>query len=53
VITYRLAQGQPHFAADLSAWNLAPDVPDSLFTFTPAPGAERISVLAPRREKKR
>jgi hypothetical protein len=53
VITYRLAEGQPQFTADLGAWNLAADVPDSLFTFSPAPGAERIPVLAPRREKKR
>jgi hypothetical protein len=52
VITYRLAGGQPQFAADLSAWNLHPDVPDSLFTFTPAAGAERIPVLVPGREKK-
>ena len=52
VISYRLAGGQPQFAGDLSAWNLHPDVPDSLFTFTPAAGAERIPVLVPRREKK-
>ena len=52
VVTYRLAGGQPQFRADLSAWNLAPDVPDGLFTFTPAVGAERIPVLVPRREKK-
>ena len=52
VITYRLAGGQPQFEADLSAWNLHPNVPDSLFTFTPAAGAERIPVLVPGREKK-
>ncbi len=51
VITYRVAEGQPQFEADLSAWNLAPDVPDRLFTFTPAAGAEQIPVLIPRREK--
>ena len=51
VITYRLAEGQPQFRADLSGWNLAPDVPDGLFTFTPASGAERIPLMAPRREK--
>jgi hypothetical protein len=44
VITYRLAGGQPQFAADLD-WNPAPDAPDALFTFTPAEGAERIPVL--------
>ena len=48
VITYRLAEGQPRFAADLAGWNLAPDVPDSLFVFTPSSGAERIPILAPR-----
>jgi hypothetical protein len=53
VITYRLAGGQPQFEADLGAWNLAPEVPDSLFAFTPAAGAERIPVLAPRRGKAR
>ena len=53
VITYRLAGGHPRFAADLGPWNLAPDVPDALFTFTPAAGAEQIPVLAPHREKKR
>ena len=37
VITYRLAAGVPRFAADLDAWNLAPDVTESLFSFTPAP----------------
>ena len=52
VITYRLAGGQPQFEAELSAWDLHPDVPDSLFAFTPAAGAERIPVLVPGREKK-
>jgi len=52
VITYRKAEGQPQFEADLDAWNLTPDVPDALFTFTPAAGAEQIPVVIPRREKK-
>jgi hypothetical protein len=52
VITYRLAPGQPQFAADLGGWNLAPDVPDSLFGFTPPTGVERIPVVAPRGEKR-
>ena len=47
VITYRLAEGMPQFAADFSGWNLAPEAPDSLFTFTPAAGAEQIPILAP------
>jgi hypothetical protein len=51
VLTYRLAEGQPQFEADLDGWNFAPDVPDTLFTFTPAAGAEQIPVLAPRRKE--
>ena len=45
VITYKNEHGQPQFWADLSNWNLAPDVSDALFTFT-ANGAERIQFLA-------
>ena len=46
VITYKGETGQPQFWADLSNWNLAPDVSDSLFTFTPPEGADRIQFLA-------
>ena len=52
VITYRLAEGQPQYAASLTEWNLAPDVPDSAFTFTPAAGAREIPFLVPRTAKK-
>ena len=52
VITYRMAAGVPQFAADLSEWNLAPELPDTLFTFIPAAGAEKIPVLVPERGKK-
>ena len=45
VITYRLAEGQPQFAANFRDWNLAPDVPDSAFAFTPAEGAQEIPFL--------
>ena len=48
VITYRLAAGLPQYAATFSEWNLAPDVPDSAFTFTPATGANEIPFLVPR-----
>jgi hypothetical protein len=51
VITYRQAEGQPKFEADFSGWNLKPDVPDSLFTFTPAAGAEQIPIVAPGRDR--
>jgi len=52
VITYRMSAGVPQFAADLSEWDLAPELPDALFTFTPAAGAEKIPMLVPERGKK-
>jgi len=51
VITYRLDEGQPQYEATFSSWNLAPDVPDSAFTFTPAAGAREIPFLVPRSGK--
>lgn len=49
VITYRLAAGQPQFTADFHGWTLKPDVPDSVFTFVPAAGAEKIPIRSPAR----
>jgi hypothetical protein len=46
VITYRQVVGQPEFRADLTDWNLSPEVPDALFDFTPPAGAERIPFVA-------
>jgi hypothetical protein len=46
VITYKDETGQPQFWADLSNWNLAPEISDALFTFTPPAGADRIQFLA-------
>jgi hypothetical protein len=46
VITYADEIGQPQFWADLSDWNLAPDISDGLFAFTPPNGAERIQFLS-------
>jgi hypothetical protein len=46
VITYQNETGQPQFWADLSKWNLSPNVSDALFAFTPLDGAERIQFLA-------
>ena len=43
VITYKDENGQPQFRADFSKWNLAPDVSDALFAFTPPNGAEPIA----------
>lgn len=48
VITYRRAEGQPQFSAELRDWNLSPDVADALFTFTPPAGAAKIA-FKPRR----
>jgi hypothetical protein len=46
VITYIGETGQPQFWADFSDWNLAPEISDALFAFTPPNGAERIQFLA-------
>jgi hypothetical protein len=46
VITYISETGQPQFWADLSDWNLAPEISDGFFAFTPPNGAERIQFLA-------
>ena len=46
VLTYRGAPGQPQFRAQLSKWNLAPDLPDSFFAFTPPADATRIPFAA-------
>jgi hypothetical protein len=51
VISYRQAEGQPQFEADFSGWNLKPEAPESLFTFTAAAGAEQIPILVPGRGK--
>ena len=46
VLTYKREDGQPQFWANFRGWNLTPDTPDSLFTFTPADGMERIPFVA-------
>lgn len=46
VIIYKRKAGQPQFWANFRGWNLAPETPDSLFTFTPAEGMERIAFVA-------
>jgi hypothetical protein len=46
VLTYKREEGQPQFWANFRGWNLTPDTPDSLFTFTSADGMERISFVA-------
>jgi hypothetical protein len=46
VLTYKNAEGQPQFRAQFSDWNLAPEVQNSQFAFTPAEGERKISFLA-------
>lgn len=45
VITYREAEGEPQFWAELANWNLAPETPEALFAFTPPAGAEEIPII--------
>jgi len=45
VITYKDEPGQPEFWADLSNWNLAPEISDAVFAFMPPNGADRIEFL--------
>jgi hypothetical protein len=46
VLTYRNSEGQPQFRADFSDWNLAPEVNDSQFVFTPPEGTKKIAFAA-------
>ncbi|MDD1611612.1 MAG: DUF2092 domain-containing protein [Methylococcaceae bacterium] len=46
VLTYKNAEGQPSFRAEFSDWNLAPEIQDNQFAFTPPEGARKIAFLA-------
>ncbi|MGR8979264.1 MAG: DUF2092 domain-containing protein [Gammaproteobacteria bacterium] len=46
VLTYKNEEGQPQFRAQFSDWNLAPEIQDSQFAFTPPEGARKIAFLA-------
>ena len=46
VLTYKNAEGQPSFRAAFSDWNLAPEIQDNQFAFTPPEGARKIAFLA-------
>jgi hypothetical protein len=56
-ITYEHEVGQPQFRARFTGWDLAPKASDSVFTFEPPAGAERIAFapmpVAPSSEKER
>ena len=43
VITYKQTDGRPQFWANFTDWNLAPQAPDSLFTYQPAKDATKIA----------
>jgi len=38
--------GQPQFWADLTGWNLSPEISESSFQFTPPEGAEKVQFLS-------
>lgn len=42
-ITYEHEEGQPQFRAHFAGWDLSPKASDSVFTFEPPAGAERIA----------
>lgn len=45
VLTHKQLPGSPQWTAYLSDWNFSPQLPDSLFAFTPPQGAEKIRFL--------
>jgi hypothetical protein len=51
ILTYKKAPGRPQFRADLSDWDLSPQVAADSFSFVPPAGAEQIPFLAPQRQK--
>jgi hypothetical protein len=46
VLTYKNARGQPQYRAQFSDWNFDIDPSDSLFTFTPPAGTNKIPFVA-------
>jgi hypothetical protein len=48
VITYTRAEGKPQFSAQLGKWDLAPNLSNDFFAFTPPAGAAKIA-FNPRR----
>jgi hypothetical protein len=45
VMTQKKVPGEPQWTAYLSDWNFSPQVPDSMFVFTPPQGAEKIKFI--------
>jgi hypothetical protein len=46
VLTYKNAEGDPQFRAQFSDWNLAPEIREAQFAFTPPQGARKIAFAA-------
>jgi hypothetical protein len=46
VMTYKNAEGDPQFRAQFFEWNLAPEIQDAQFAFTPSQGARKIPFVA-------
>lgn len=46
VLTYKQTEGQPQFRAQFSDWNLAPQINNTQFVFTPPEGVKKIAFLA-------
>jgi hypothetical protein len=46
VLTYKKAEGDPQFRAQFSDWNLAPEIREAQFAFTPSEGARKIAFAA-------
>jgi hypothetical protein len=49
VITYKESAGEPQLSARLEEWNVAPQLPDSLFQFSTPEGARRIPIVGSKR----
>lgn len=45
VVTQKKLSGGPQWTAYFSDWNFAPQLADSLFTFAPPPGAQKIKFM--------
>jgi len=50
VITYKELPGQPQYVAFLNDWNLAAEVPEGTFSFTPPPGARKTDLTPGRKQ---
>lgn len=46
VITYKTEDEVPQYAVTIRKWNVEARLPDTLFAFTPPPGARRVDVMA-------